>query len=654
MQQLTPRLVHLIVPPVGDCTMPMLGPYVLAGYLRLHGIACDVQDASIELLRLVSSPEYLKALAVSESSQHIEPLLHVAALGAQAVGDCPDELFRTIAGLKLFSLLIKPPLNLSADNLDLPFDFSNIANLHRAVEVVEPITKILTGTGAFMRATAVDGAIIGMSVSFPSQLVLALSLAQEIRRRRPESTLVFGGSYFQSRIQGQEDLLDQFSCIDVIVTGHGEAVLLDLARGAAPWRVKGVVVRRGTRCVVDGPPVEPSSPDFSDVEWNRYVSGAQVAPYSFSTVCHYGRCRFCNGDRESSTNSKSGDCLDLKGMGEVVRRFDLDGIYIVDAAVTPANMWRIGDACHKSVKWAANARFEAALMDRALLRSVSDSGCYMLRFGLESGSQRILDAMRKGTHLKVASRVLKYCAEAGIRNHVYIMLGYPGEDESDRDATVDFLKAHAEYIYSYSISLFQALPNTPVYRELCDTLGLDPDHESEAVSAINAYIYPSEEAYAQLLECIGRITDTLALTSRSNQNCYSGRVFADCFIGKRKENLIAPVIIQDNAPDPSFWFGRFDTVVTIRPRAQKSNVRRSALIDLALDRVVSIEAGESEAEFEGLLGLAKEYCLHYDARTLIEALPASYEAEWLSLKAGQSHAIQYGPTLVGGADDRRD
>jgi hypothetical protein len=634
--------------------MPMLGPYVLAGYLRLHGVACGVQDASIELLGFLSSAEYLKGLAFSESSQQIEPLLHIAALGAEAIGQRPDGLFRTTAGLKLFSLLIKAPINLSADDLDLPFGISSIANLHRAVEVVEPITKVLTSTDAFTRATAVEGAIIGMSVSFPSQLVFALALAQEIRRRRPKSTLVFGGSYFQSQVQGQEDLLDQFNFIDIIVSGRGEAVLLDLARGIAPLRLDKVVVRRGVRCVVDGPPVEPPIPDFSDVEWDRYVSGARVAPYSFSTACHYGRCRFCNGDRESPTNLENNGRVDLEGLSETVRRFALDGIYIVDAAVVPADMRRIGNACPKTVKWAANARFDAALMDRALLRSLSESGCYMLRFGLESGSQRVLDAMRKGTHLKVASRVLEFSAQAGIRNHVYIMLGYPGEDESDREATVDFLKGHAEYIYSYSISMFQALPNTPVYHELCHALGLDPDYELEAVSAINAYIYPSEEAYSRLLKCIDRITDTLARTSRSNRYCYSGRVFADCFLGKSKECRVAPIMIEENAPDPSFWLGRFDTIVTIRPRARRSNVRRSAIIDLELDRVVSIEAVEGEAEFAYLIDLAKEYCLHCDARALMKTLPASYEAEWLGQNACLSHAIQYGPTLEGGADDCRD
>lgn len=652
MQNQTSKLVQLIVPPIGDCTMPMLGPYMLAGYLRRHGITCTVHDASIELLRLVSSPEYLQRLVASESSQHDEPLLCAVRLGTEEIGHCPDAWHRMAAGLKLFSLLLRGQIGLSIDNFDLPFDISNVADLVRAVEAAEPITRALTRTDAFMSATAMDSAIIGLSVSFPSQVVLALALALAIRRRKREGILVFGGSYFCSHVQQHEDLLDTFDCIDVIVRGQGEAVLLDLARGRLPWRLNGVIVRRDRQCIVDAPMLKSSTPDFSDVEWDRYVSGARIAPYSFSTACYYGRCRFCNGDRESSGNS--GDGMETEGLNEAVRRFGLDGVYVVDAAIAPADMRRIGTTLPKPVKWAANVRLDSGFMDRALLRSLFESGCYMLRFGLESGSQRILDAMRKGIDIDTASQILKHSAQAGIRNHLYIMLGYPGENDSDRSATIDFLHNHAEFIYSYSLSMFQALPNTPVYYELCDTLSLDSDDEEKAVSAINAYIYPSEQVYARLLECIDRISDTLARTSRSNRNCYSGRVFSDCFIGRSEEYCLDPLVLEEKVPAPCFWLGRFDSVLSIRPRHQRSNFRRAALIYPVQDEVVSIESGEDEVEYRALLGLVKALTLRRNARSLMEVLPTSYEGEWLRVKTCQSHVIQCGPTLEGLANDRWD
>lgn len=51
----------------------------------------------------------------------------------------------------------------------------------------------------------------------------------------------------------------------------------------------------------------------------------------------------------------------------------------------------------------------------------------MLRFGLESASQKILDYMNKGTKVDVAEKILNLAARYGIRNHVYLMFGYPGK-----------------------------------------------------------------------------------------------------------------------------------------------------------------------------------------------------------------------------------
>jgi radical SAM superfamily enzyme YgiQ (UPF0313 family) len=70
----------------------------------------------------------------------------------------------------------------------------------------------------------------------------------------------------------------------------------------------------------------------------------------------------------------------------------------------------------------------------------------MLQLGLESGSQRILDAMRKGIDLTEVSRILEVLHGEGIGTYVYVMFGAPGESLEDARMTAAFVARHAGWI----------------------------------------------------------------------------------------------------------------------------------------------------------------------------------------------------------------
>ncbi len=78
----------------------------------------------------------------------------------------------------------------------------------------------------------------------------------------------------------------------------------------------------------------------------------------------------------------------------------------------------------------------------------------MLKLGVESGDQEVLDAMCKGNDVSVASRVLKSLSHAGISVYVYLLFGTPRESEKEARATLDFVVDHSGYIDFLNLAIF--------------------------------------------------------------------------------------------------------------------------------------------------------------------------------------------------------
>jgi hypothetical protein len=74
------------------------------------------------------------------------------------------------------------------------------------------------------------------------------------------------------------------------------------------------------------------------------------------------------------------------------------------------------------------------------------AGCQRLEFGVESGSQRVLDLMEKGTKVSTIKNVLQNCYEAGISTQIYILIGFPGETEEDYQKTWSLLEDVKNYV----------------------------------------------------------------------------------------------------------------------------------------------------------------------------------------------------------------
>jgi len=102
-------------------------------------------------------------------------------------------------------------------------------------------------------------------------------------------------------------------------------------------------------------------------------------------------------------------------------------------------------------------------VDKELLMALKESGCFMIEYGFESGSQRMLDMMEKRTTVAENYKVYWMTREAGIHTVPANVINMPGETPETIQKTIEFLKSLKMDPPQYFVNYVQAVPGTPLY-----------------------------------------------------------------------------------------------------------------------------------------------------------------------------------------------
>jgi len=113
------------------------------------------------------------------------------------------------------------------------------------------------------------------------------------------------------------------------------------------------------------------------------------------------------------------------------------------------------------------------LVDPPILNALKASGCKKIYFGAESGSQKVLNAMKKGIKVEDIYRAVAACREAEIAIYFFMMVGYPGEEMDDLRASVKMLVETQPDTFSTTIAY--PLPGTAFYQQVRDRILHDSD-----------------------------------------------------------------------------------------------------------------------------------------------------------------------------------
>jgi len=285
----------------------------------------------------------------------------------------------------------------------------------------------------------------------------AARLAQMIKESSPGTTVVAGGVHVSALT---EKVLTETQGIDVAVIGEGEETILELLaflKSKQPLeKVSGIAFRNG------GGVVETASrPLIRDLDtlpfpaWDMlpnfpsaYNVQAQSVAHSPSTsVCSSrgctGRCTFCDRrifGRDLRANSVGYVISMIKQLRD---QFGIRCIQFEDdnLMVFRKRLFEFCDEMQKNkinMTWSCQARVDMVMPDS--LQRMKEAGCWMILYGVESGSQRILDLMGKGITIPKIERAIELTHRAGIECKGFFITGFLGEDEQSLRETYQFVK----------------------------------------------------------------------------------------------------------------------------------------------------------------------------------------------------------------------
>lgn len=318
--------------------------------------------------------------------------------------------------------------------------------------------------------------LIGISVTYHYQIIPAFTLSRLLKIAAPGIHISVGGAIIQHM---EKALLNDPTCFlyaDSFCIGEGETALLTLARNLStsdePKPVPNMIMN------IDGLPDAHNlrhyedvnslpCPDFEGLKLERYLSPEPVLLLSSARGCYYGKCAFCDVSKNTKrVHRKMRKEHLVTNVQNLYQRYGAKRFFFCDDAMPPANMrWiseLVRDTLH-DVKWGAEARFEK-IFTPDFVSTLNAGGCRFLVFGLESASQRVLNAMNKGNSIENDIAVLHSCSENGIYVNLQTFIGFPTETPMDAWKTINFLIDNERSIACYGLGSFLLERDTPVYR----------------------------------------------------------------------------------------------------------------------------------------------------------------------------------------------
>jgi len=206
-------------------------------------------------------------------------------------------------------------------------------------------------------------------------------------------------------------------------------------------------------------------------QYTSIISSEHMITMISGRGCPY-RCGFCFTQPTDKFYRMIDPAKVVDEMEMVVKRYGIKEIMFYDDTIV-VNRSHVEGICKEilarglKVRWESPCRVDT--VDKELLALMAKSGCFRLRFGVESGNEEILRLMNKRIKLEQVSRVFQWCKELGMETFAYFIIGYARENEKTMQDTIDFaIRLNPDYVM---FTVATPYPFTHLYR-LAEEAGL--------------------------------------------------------------------------------------------------------------------------------------------------------------------------------------
>jgi len=312
----------------------------------------------------------------------------------------------------------------------------------------------------------------------------AIQYVNEIKREVPDCFTIIGGPHASSL---PIETLRMSSALDAVCIGEGEQTIVEIAelfsrRDSADWldRVKGIAYRKRS-LVDDGICLTQPRGFIEDLdslpfparhlvpfsEYKVLNKNSSIGNMMTSRGCAFS-CSYCSSSHlmgrmfRARTPSNVVDEIEDLRLKYGVRTIEfIDDNFVLNKR----RAMEIGQEIKSrglDIDFVASSRVDT--INRELLEALKKAGLSTIYYGVESGSQRVLNLMHKGIEIQQAEDAIKAAKEIGIGTLASFIIGYPGESVEEMRRTISFAVALDPDYAQFSI--LTPFPGTPIYEEL--------------------------------------------------------------------------------------------------------------------------------------------------------------------------------------------
>ncbi len=343
--------------------------------------------------------------------------------------------------------------------------------------------------------------IVGITCPFTTQLGNAIRAAETAKRASPGGLTVVGGNHPTVR---PEDFFRKTASVDLVCRGEGEQTMCEIAeavrRGDRATGIPGTVYRDGDgiRAGPPRPPIEDMDrlpfpayhlvdmeayfrlfkEGFNDRPVGRGRGSERTVPVITSRGCPFD-CVFCSIHLHMGRRWRAHSVgYVAKHVELLVSRYGVRHVHFEDDNISASarrfqGLLEAFRGMGNPFTWDTPNGVRVDTLSKEILADCKRSGCVYLVFGVESGSQSVLDGIvGKKLDLNAVTRAAAWCREISLDAMSFFVIGFPGETRRDMEDTVDFaLRLQRSYDVNPGLFVATPLPGTRL-EKICVERGL--------------------------------------------------------------------------------------------------------------------------------------------------------------------------------------
>jgi radical SAM superfamily enzyme YgiQ (UPF0313 family) len=380
-------------------------------------------------------------------------------------------------------LLVYPPRGFNTKNLMPPLGLAYIAAVLEEddikVEVVDAEVERLSWKALQKRCEESKPDVIGVT-SLSESRFESFKSAEIAKHAIPDSIVLMGGPHASLTA---EDTLANIPSVDVVVRGEGEYTVKELCDvietdgdlhsvDGISFRENGNIIHNKNRQLIEDIDTLPL-PAHHLLPLDKYkftlnVPGKGKLPAMnviTSRGCPIG-CTFCATSKilgkRWRARSPANIILELEYL---IEKYGTKAIFFYDDLFT-MNKKRTFELCNLMIERELDLNYicmtRVDTLDKPLLTKMKESGCYRIHYGVESGSQKILDnIVEKKIKINQVKQVSKWLDELGIIKNAFFIVSFPEETLEDANMTLALMN---ELGGEPSLSFLKVYPGTEIER----------------------------------------------------------------------------------------------------------------------------------------------------------------------------------------------